>query len=329
MVNSGCANAVTGEEGMRAAIETSELVSTLVNCRPEEVLVCSTGVIGVQLDMEKLGKGLRKAAGQLSAEGGNGIARAIMTTDTFPKQASTSVMIGGKRVTVAGVAKGAGMIHPDMATLLSFVFTDLDISKSLLQKALSHVTKRTFNRLTVDGDTSTNDSLILLSSGSAGNKRVSAAGSDFDRFIEALEKVCRELAILVARDGEGARKLITIKVTGASSEKVAEKIAATVATSPLVKTAIAGEDANWGRILAAAGRAGVVFDVSRVDIKLGKLFVARKGRGLKFDEARALEILKHDSVEITIALNDGEFEVTEWTCDLTEGYIKINADYRT
>lgn len=253
-----------------------------------------------------------------------------MTTDTRPKRAGKSLRIGGRPVTIAGVAKGAGMIHPNMATLLSFVTTDAAISKSALQAALKIAVSQSFNRISVDGDTSTNDTLAILANGAAENPPIAKAnGSDFDLFTRALTEVCRDLAIQVARDGEGAKKLITIRVRQAPSEKEAHKIAETIATSPLVKTAIAGEDANWGRILAAAGRSGAKFDVSKVDIKIGNLAVARRGGGLKFDEARALEILKRDEVTITVDLHQGSAEVTEWTCDMTEGYIRINADYRS
>lgn len=333
VVNSGCANAVTGEEGLANAEHTTQLLAEFFSCDAREILVCSTGVIGVQLNMTKLEAGLKDATAKFSRERGTAIANlanAIMTTDTRPKMSSRSFSLGGKRVTVSGVAKGAGMIHPNMATLLSFVMTDAAISKKALQTALKRAVNQSFNRVTVDGDTSTNDTLAALANGTAGNLLIDKAeGEEFERFVQGLTGVCRDLAIEVARDGEGMRKLITIHVKRAPNETMAHRIAETIATSPLVKTAIAGEDANWGRILAAAGRAGVKFDVSKVDIKLGNLFVAQKGRGLQFDEAKALEILKRDAVTITLDLQQGDAEVTEWTCDLTEEYIRINADYRT
>ena len=333
VVNSGCANAVTGAEGVANAAATAQLVAELTDCDVSEVLVCSTGVIGVQLDMNKLESGIRAAVPNLARHNGTAIANlanAIMTTDTRPKQSARSVMIGGKRVTICGVAKGAGMIHPNMATLLSFVMTDAAISKKALQAALKQAVNLSFNRVTIDGDTSTNDTLAVLANGAAGNERIdNATGDEYERFVKGLTDVCQDLAIAVARDGEGARKLITVQVKRAPNEKMAHRIAETIATSPLVKTAIAGEDANWGRILAAAGRAGVKFDITLVDIKLGNLLVAKHGRGLRFDEAKALEILKRDEVTITVDLQQGEAAVTEWTCDLTEAYIRINADYRT
>lgn len=330
VVNSGCANACTGEAGMADAEETARIAAEYFHCAEKEVLVASTGVIGVRLDMTKLLTGLRTATAGLSRQNGWGVAEAIMTTDTRPKRASKSLRLGGKRVTIAGVAKGAGMIHPNMATMLSLVTTDVAIRKSALQKALNRAVNLSFNRVTIDGDTSTNDTLAVIANGAAANDLITdSRHPDYERFCEALVDVCRRLAIEVARDGEGARKLIVIRVRNAPNEKDAHRIAETVATSPLVKTAIAGQDANWGRILAAAGRSGVQFDVSKVDIRIGSLAVARQGRGLAFDEARALDILRKDEVVLTIDLHQGDSEATEWTCDLTEDYIRINADYRS
>jgi glutamate N-acetyltransferase/amino-acid N-acetyltransferase len=330
VVNAGCANACTAEAGLNDARRTAEIVAEYFNCDDREVLVASTGVIGIRLDMAKIESGIRTATARLSRANIHRVAEAIMTTDTRPKRASRAIKLGGKRVVIAGVAKGAGMIHPDMATLLAFVTTDVAISKPALQAALKRAVGQSFNRVSVDGDTSTNDTLAALANGAAENALIAnASGADFEAFTKALTDVCRDLAIAVARDGEGARKLVTIRVRHAPTERDAERIAQTIATSPLVKTAIAGEDANWGRILAAAGRSGAKFDVSNVEIKIGNLTVARRGGGLQFSEARALEILKRDEVTITVDLHQGEVEVTEWTCDLTEGYIRINADYRS
>jgi glutamate N-acetyltransferase/amino-acid N-acetyltransferase len=330
VVNSGCANACTGAEGLEDARRTARLVAELVGCDPREVLVSSTGVIGMRLKMDKLEAGIRAAAPALSGENGFRVAEAIMTTDTRPKRALRRVKIGGKRVTIAGVAKGAGMIHPNMATLLSFMTTDAAISKKALRSALKSAVDASFNRVSIDGDTSTNDTLAILANGAAGNEQIKEmGGEDYQRFTRALTEVARDLAIQVARDGEGARKLVTIEVRHAPDDRAAHRIAETVATSPLVKTAIAGADANWGRILAAAGRSGVRFDPEKVEIRIGKLVVARKGRGLLFSEERALEILKRGEVEILIDLHQGEAQTTAWTCDLTEDYIRINADYRS
>ncbi|HEY8459615.1 MAG TPA: bifunctional glutamate N-acetyltransferase/amino-acid acetyltransferase ArgJ [Blastocatellia bacterium] len=330
VVNSGGANACTGEPGLQDARATVKMVAEYFNCDEREVLVASTGVIGVRLDMGKIANGVREATGRLSREAGFNVAEAIMTTDTKPKRAARSLKIGDRTVKIAGVAKGAGMIHPDMATLLSFVTTDAAIGKAALQAALRRAVNRSFNRVTVDGDTSTNDTLAVLANGAAENEPIlKPEGDDFDLFTESLTDVCRDLAIQVARDGEGARKLITVRVRHAPSERDAAKIASTIATSLLVKTAIAGADANWGRILAAAGRSGVKFDPSKVDIKLGDLAVARRGIGLPFSEARALEILERDEVTITFDMRQGDAESEEWTCDLTEDYVHINADYRS
>lgn len=330
VVNSGGANACTGEGGLADARRTARLVAAGLNCQPEEVLVCSTGVIGQRLKMDLLESGLARLLASLTREAGSRVAEAMMTTDTRPKRASKRFKLAGKTVTIAGVAKGAGMIHPNMATLLSFVTTDAAISKAALNAALKLAVRRTFNRLSVDGDTSTNDTLAILANGAAENELIKqASGTDFETFTKALTEVCRDLTMQVARDGEGARKLITLHIKNAPSESAAEKIAATINTSPLVKTAIAGADANWGRILAAAGRSGVKFDVSKVEIKLGNLPVARQGGGLNFSEARALEILKRDEVTITVDLHQGEAQVTAWTCDFTEDYVHINADYRS
>ena len=330
VVNSGCANACTGERGMDDARETVRIVAEYFNCRDNEVLVCSTGVIGVGLDMDKLRSGIRIATAELTRSRGWQAAEATMTPDTVPNRADRSFVPNGKRVTIGGVTKGAGMIHPNMATLLAFVTTDAAISKAALQKALKMAVKRSFNRITIDGDTSTNDTLIVLANGAAENEKVAETkGAGFDAFTSALTDVCRDLAIQVARDGEGARKLITVNVRNAPNERAAHRIAETIATSPLVKTAIAGEDANWGRILAAAGRSGVRFDVAKVDINIGRLAVARKGMGLRFDEGKALEVLKKNEVTLTVDLHHGDAEATMWTCDLTEDYIRINADYRS
>jgi glutamate N-acetyltransferase / amino-acid N-acetyltransferase len=330
VVNSGGANACTGDPGLNDARATARMVAEYFNCDEHEILVASTGVIGVQLDMGKIASGVREATGRLSREAGFNVAEAIMTTDTKPKRAARSLKLDDRTVKIAGAAKGAGMIHPDMATLLSFVTTDAAIGKSALQAALKRAVNRSFNRVTVDGDTSTNDTLAVLANGAAENEPIiKPEGDDFELFAEALTEVCRDLAIQVARDGEGARKLITIRVRHAPNERDAAKIATTIATSLLVKTAIAGADANWGRILAAAGRSGVKFDPLKIDIKLGDLAVARRGMGLPFSEARALEILERDEVVITFDMHQGEAESEEWTCDLTENYVHINADYRS
>lgn len=330
VVNSGGANACTGAAGLSDARRMAQMVAAATGCDEREVMVASTGVIGVRLEMNKVASGIRAATARLSRASGPRVAEAMMTTDTRPKRAAQTIKLGGKQAIIAGVAKGAGMIHPRMATLLSFVSTDAAISKAALQTALSRAANASFNRVSVDGDTSTNDMLVALANGAAENAPIQrAAGEDFERFVTGLTQVCQWLAIEIARDGEGARKLITIRVRHAPTARDAERIAEAVATSPLVKTAIAGADANWGRILAAAGRSGARFDVGKVGIKIGDLTVARRGGGLRFSEERARQILARDEVTLTIDLHQGEAEVTAWTCDLTEGYIRINADYRS
>jgi glutamate N-acetyltransferase/amino-acid N-acetyltransferase len=330
VVNAGCANACTGDAGMKNAEATARILARHLCCDPREILVASTGVIGVQLDLKKIEAGIQATSTQLSREAGQRMAEAIMTTDTRPKRASRSLRLNGKAVTIAGVAKGAGMIHPNMATMLAFVTTDVAISQRALQSALRQAVSVSFNCISVDGDTSTNDSLMMLANGAAENQFIrEAKGYDYDQFVKALTQVCQSLAIEIARDGEGARKLITIRVLNAPGDRDARRIAETIATSPLVKTAIAGEDANWGRILAAAGRSGARFDPEKTDVKLGNLLVCRQGGGLKFDEKRALEILRRDEITLTMDLHQGTSSLTYWTCDLTEGYIRINADYRS
>jgi len=330
VVNSGGANACTGDAGHDDATRTAALAAEVLGCDQREILIASTGVIGVRLDMEKIESGIREAALTLSRDRGKRVAEAIMTTDTRPKRALRRVRLGGREVVIAGVAKGAGMIHPNMATLLSFITTDAAISKRALKVALNFAVEKSFNRVSVDGDTSTNDMLAVLANGAAENSPIDGIGSkDFDRFQRSITEVATELAIEVARDGEGARKLITIDIRNAPSRKAAEKIAQAVATSPLVKTAIAGEDANWGRILAAAGRSGARFDPSKVEIRIGDLKVAHKGTGLQFDEARARQLLAANEITILLDMHQGESDLKEWTCDMTEGYIRINADYRS
>jgi glutamate N-acetyltransferase / amino-acid N-acetyltransferase len=330
LVNSGGANACTGEPGLEDAKRSALVLARFLGCDEREILVASTGVIGVRLDIRKIESGISEAAPSLDSQGFSAVAEAIMTTDTRPKRAFKEVRLGGKKVMISGIAKGSGMIHPNMATLLSFILTDAVIAKSALQSALKYAVDRSFNRVSVDGDTSTNDMLLAMANGAAENRRISSAsGAEFMRFQDALTEVAEALAVQVARDGEGARKLITIEVKRAPTLRDSQRIAETIATSPLVKTAIAGADANWGRILAAAGRSGAQFDPAQVEIRIGNLVVARKGQGLLFSEEHAAEILERDEVRIVVDLHQGKAETKQWTCDLTEEYIRINADYRS
>jgi glutamate N-acetyltransferase / amino-acid N-acetyltransferase len=329
IANSGNANACVGPVGDEAAERMAEAAAKWLKIAKESVLVASTGVIGVPLPVEKIEIALEPKLDLLKVNGGAEAAQAIMTTDTFPKETAVEFDLDGVPVRIGGIAKGSGMIHPNMATMLGFVTTDVAISQELLHKVLARAGEVSFNRITVDGDTSTNDCLLVLANGMAGNKPIEADGPGYQKFLEALTQVCLELAKLIARDGEGATKFVEIKVTGAKTEAEAVKIGKSVATSNLVKTAIFGEDANWGRILAAAGYSGVQFDPSQVDIFLGELLVCRGGVGLAFDEVKAKQILEQKDLLITLMLREGKAEASVWTCDLSYDYVKINGSYRT
>ena len=331
IVNAGNANCATGAVGYAASLKTVEETARHLRCRPEEVAVCSTGVIGVPLPVEKI---LRALAGitknrRPSARSFAEFSLAICTTDTRPKTESASFKMGGKRIHLVGCSKGAGMIHPNMATTLAFVATDANISPSLLQKTLRDVTTRTFNAISIDGDTSTNDTLLVLANGAAGAPSIKAGSAAHRAFRKALEEVCRSLALQIVADGEGAQRVIEIEVRGAKSESAARRIGQTIATSPLVKTAFAGGDPNWGRIFAAAGRAGVKFDPQRVDIHMAGIPVLRRGQPLEFNERAASNRLLEKSVSIVVNLHAGRAIGRYWTCDFTAEYVRINASYRT
>jgi glutamate N-acetyltransferase/amino-acid N-acetyltransferase len=331
IVNSGNANCATGPVGLRAAEATARTTARSLGCKPEEVLVCSTGVIGVPLRVERIlgaAPALVRRRSQ-SMQAFRSVARAIMTTDTRPKWAAASCPIGGKRVRLLGCAKGAGMIQPNMATMLGFVVTDADIGPALLSRALRQAVRGTFNAITVDGDTSTNDTVAVLASGASGALAIRAAGAQFARFTAALEKVCRALAMAIVADGEGAKRVIEIEVRGAPSERAAEQVARTIANSPLVKTALAGADPNWGRILAAAGRAGIAFDPERTSVSLAGVMVCKRGREHPFNERVAHWKMLGKYVPISVDLHAGLGRARIWTCDFTGDYVKINASYRT
>ncbi|HXM99108.1 MAG TPA: bifunctional glutamate N-acetyltransferase/amino-acid acetyltransferase ArgJ [Candidatus Dormibacteraeota bacterium] len=331
VVNAGNANCATGTEGHAAAVKTVEETARRLGCLPQEVFVCSTGVIGVPLPLEKILRALPVVARHQrpSARSFAELSLAICTTDTRPKTATSSFKMAGKRVHVVGCAKGAGMIHPNMATMLAFLATDAAIAPPLLQKTLRDVTQRTFNAISVDGDTSTNDSLIILANGAAGAGAIQAGTSAHRGFTKALEEVCRSLALQIVADGEGAQRVIEIEVRGAKTEMIARRIAETIATSPLVKTAFAGGDPNWGRIFAAAGRAGVSFDPSLVDIKMAGIPVLRRGQPLDFNERAASNKLLGSHVPLVVDLRAGKASARYWTCDFTAEYVRINASYRT
>ena len=328
IANSGCANACTGKRGMADARTTTEIAARELGVKPDAVYVASTGVIGEFLPMSKVESGIRTAAGLLSASGWEQAAEAIMTTDIYPKFSVVQEEIGGKTVTIAGIAKGSGMIHPNMATMLCFIVTDASIAAPMLKRALLSSTEQSFNNITVDGDMSTNDMILCMANGAAGNKKPAPGSKDLKKFQACLDTVTRSLARQVVRDGEGATKFIEIEVKGALSEADAEQAAFAVANSNLVKTAIYGNDANWGRIMAALGYSGAAMREEKVDIYFGRVKVA--GQGLSSGrDAEASEVLKKKQIKMAIDLNLGKFSAKVLTCDLTEGYIRVNADYRT
>ena len=335
VVNSGIANACTGEEGMRYCKETAEAAAEALNIDAAGVLVGSTGVIGMQLPMQKLVDGIQVLAGK-KAEGlqsGHDAALAIMTTDTVEKEMAVEMEIGGKTVTIGGMSKGSGMIHPNMCTMLAFITTDAAITKEALQKALSEDVEDTYNMISVDGDTSTNDTAILLANGLAGNQEITYASPEYETFKEALHMVNETLAKKMAGDGEGATALFEVKVVGAESIKQAKTLAKSVVCSNLTKAAIAGHDANWGRILCAMGYSGVQFDPEKVDLffesKAGKLQIIENGVATDYSEEVATKILSEPEITATADIKMGDYSATAWGCDLTHEYININADYRS
>ena len=328
-INSGCANACVGEDGRRDAAAYAGLVANRAGCPVEQVMIGSTGVIGFRLDMGRISAGLDSAFDRLSPDGGSAAAKAVMTTDTFPKEAESAFELNGKTIRVGGFAKGSGMIHPNMATMISILTTDLAISAPLLDKALRIVVNRSYNRVSVDGDTSVCDKVLILANGMAGNDPVESEGDAYDSFVRALDEVATALAKMLARDGEGATKLLEFQVEHAPDQETAHTILQAVVKSPLVKTAFFGEDANWGRILTAAGYSGASFDPDRVDIRLGDLLVCQNGSALRFDEQAALKILKAHDITVTIDLKTGTISDRMWTCDFSYDYVKINGSYRT
>jgi glutamate N-acetyltransferase / amino-acid N-acetyltransferase len=326
IVNSGCANACTGDEGLQVAREMAAETAALVGCPVEQVLVASTGVIGVSLPIDKIRRGVPLAFRALGADQGPEAARAIMTTDPFPKESATQISIGGRPASIGGMAKGSGMIEPMMATMLGFVTTDAAVPPPLLDRALREAVNDTFNAITVDGECSTNDCVILLANGASG---VDVDESTYREFVAGLTAVCRELALGIVRGGEGATKLVTVVVTGGATSADARKAAKAIANSPLVKTAIHGGDPNWGRLIAVAGRAGVAFELSRAAVTIGSIVLFRDGR--PYDEAapQAAEYLKGKDLTVSVDLGAGHASSTVWTCDLSAEYVRINADYRT
>lgn len=321
VINAGCANVATGPEGIANNAQMGEALPGKL------LLTASTGVIGVQLPQEKLLAGIAAAEAALSADGSDDFAEAIMTTDLVPKTAQTELTLGGVTVRIGGACKGSGMIAPNMATMLAFLTTDAALEPEQLDTALRRAVDVSFNCMTVDGDTSTSDQCILLASGAAGNAAL--YDEEFEAFVAALSEVCITLAKKVARDGEGATKLVEVRVTGAPSEADAKKVGRTIAESPLVKTALFGNDPNWGRLMMAAGRAGVPFDPERASATLAGIEVFKNGVPASFDKAAASEAMKTDEVLVTVDLGAGEGKATFYTCDFSYEYVKINAEYTT
>lgn len=331
VVNSGNANACTGKQGLEDAYLMRSNAAKQLDVAEDDVAVASTGVIGELLPMDRVTSGIAGLPARLSsgAEGAEAFSQAILTTDLVKKEACVIVKVNGVEVTIGGAAKGSGMIHPNMATMLGFVTTDAVISHEALQQLLRDTTNSTFNMITVDGDTSTNDMLIAMASGLAGNESLTPAHPDWEAFASGFHYVCRILAMAIARDGEGATKLIEVRVTGAECNDDAQAIAKTVIGSSLVKSAMFGADANWGRIIAAVGRAGRPVNPETVDIRIGPIYVLEESRPVPFDEEAALAYLQGNMVEIDVHLHVGEGTATAWGCDLTYDYVRINAAYRT
>jgi glutamate N-acetyltransferase/amino-acid N-acetyltransferase len=339
IINAGCANACTGTPGDANARRMAEMVEKAVGAADHTLFVMSTGVIGVQLPMEKLEQGIPHAVAQLRPNGWPDAAQAIMTTDTRPKLVTKSVDLDGIPVKLTGIAKGAGMIHPDMATMLSVIVTDAAITAARLQAALSAAVDQSYNRISIDGDTSTNDTVLLLANGMAGNPEIAEEGSAYAAFLRALTEIGTELAQAIVRDGEGVTKFVTIHVHGATSDAEAHRAANTIATSPLVKTAFFGSDANWGRILAAVGRAGITIDPTRVALyvtggatdgaRLPELQLVAGGTPLVYAEAEASARFQQAELDVRVDLGLGQGSATVWSCDLSHDYVSINGDYRS
>ncbi len=332
LANSGCANACTGEGGMKDAELSALVTAGELGVDPRHVLVASTGVIGRRLPMDRLMGGMKSAARSLGRTYAHGFAatKAVMTTDTRPKQACVTTVVGGKKVVVGGMSKGSGMIEPNMATMLGFVTTDAAVSPRMLRRALQLAVGKSFNRLVVDGDESTNDSVFLLASGKAGNAEIAAPGRDFDAFLEALEKVCVSLARQMAMDGEGATKFVTVTVKGAKSERDAERAARSVAKSPLAKTSWFGKDPNWGRVLAAVGYSGADVSDMKTEVFYDREWAFKCGKIADEKQlARLAKVMEKDAFTVTVDLHLGKFESSIYTCDFSLDYVHINADYTT
>ena len=335
VINSGVANACTGETGIKNNEKMAEIFAECINADKHEILAASTGLIGVQLPMDIIEQGIKNTLPKLdrTKKSAKDAAEGIMTTDTFTKETAVEVEINGKTVKIGGISKGSGMIHPNMATTLTFITTDADISRDLLQKALKESVDNSFNMISVDRDTSTNDMVIVLANGKAGNTPITKENEDYRKFSEALHYVDLDLAKQIVMDGEGVTKFVEVQVKGASTKEDAKKIAKSIISSNLVKTAMFGSDANWGRVLCAAGYAGVNFDASKAGIEFsgsaGSIATLVNGEPVVFDEDKALKILKEKEIKILLTLEQGKEEAVAWGCDLSYEYVRINGEYRT
>lgn len=327
VASSGCANASTGEQGFANALEMTALAAKVIGEEPDEVLIANTGVIGIQLPMPAIRTAMKKLV--LKPEGGHDFERAIMTTDTVPKEVAVTVKNGTNSFTIGGVAKGSGMIHPNLATMLVFLTTDANVTPAYLNKSLHDAAAISFNMISVDGDTSPSDTLLLMANGMAKNELITSKNPMAGIFQQALNQVCIYLAKAIARDGEGATKLIEINVKSAANLKEARQAARTIVSSNLVKAAIYGNDPNWGRVTAALGRSGAQLEEAKLDVYMGKIQVLKQGAPVSFDKADAINVLKQKEVPITVVLNIGAAAATAWGCDLTEQYVVINAEYTT
>ena len=329
VANAGCANACTGAQGEKDAAAMQQIAANALGCTPDDVIVGSTGIIGQLLPMDKVEQGIKAAVKELSVDGSMDAGNAIITTDTYSKAGATSVTIGGKEVRFGIIAKGSGMIRPDMATVLCFITTDADIDGVLLQEALSEVIEHSLNMISIDGDMSTNDMAIVLANGAAGNPKITEKNADYEMFKETLLVLCQGISEKIAADGEGATKFITVHVKGAKSFSDAKTVGMSVANSPLVKTAFFGEDPNWGRVICAVGYAGVPMDPNHTTVKFGDIPVYADGVGTSYDADALRTVMTAHDIVVEIDLKDGDSEAKVWTCDFSYEYVKINGEYHT
>lgn len=329
VANAGCANACTGETGLANARKMAALAAAEVGCVPDEVLVGSTGIIGVNLPMDKLEAGIKAAAAELSEDGSKNAGNAIITTDTYSKACSCEVEIGGQAVRFGAIAKGSGMIQPNMATMLCYITTDANISSQLMQKALSEIVEVSFNMISVDGDMSTNDTVLVLANGASGAAEITDGSPEYDKFYATLKEICQELSKRIAADGEGATKFLTINVSGTKTFEDAKTVAMSIAKSPLVKTAFFGEDPNWGRVICAVGYAGIPMVPEKTVIKFGGVPVYANGLGAEFNEDDIHKVMAEHDIVIDVEMGMGDAKATVWSCDFSYEYVKINGEYHT